>query len=52
MIWEVVRGQKRWKPVEVLLGQTLETLYQEKQWKKQEIEGSNWSIDFTNPDEV
>ena len=52
MVWEVVKGEQKWKPVEVPLGEILEKLYQDKKWKKTEIGGSDWVADFTNPKEV
>ena len=43
---------KIWKPVEGLISDVLERMYQEKKWKKHEIGKSDWIADFTDPDNV
>lgn len=51
VIWEMAK-HKIWKPVEGLISDVLESMYQEKKWKKHEIGKSDWIADFTDPDNV
>ena len=52
VIWEEHRKGKHWKPVELLLGNTLDQLYIQGANEVVEIPGSDLSVDFTNRKKV
>ena len=51
-IWEVNKRKRRWKPVETLLGKSLEKLYEQDKQEVIPIEGSDYKVDFRESDRV
>ena len=48
----MARSRKRWKPVEVTVGDTLEKIFQEKKQGIHDIQDTDWIVDFSDPDQV